>query len=150
MNTKNLIKTVAFILFSITFYTAATAQKAMIQFNELPQKTQSFINTHFKDQKVNHVIKDTEHLFSVEYEIYLENGTKMEFDKNGNWKEVNGKMNPLPTSFILVEIVNYIMEHFNNEKIMKIENKTWGYEVTISNGMELEFNNKGKITAIDN
>nr|WP_242499231.1 PepSY-like domain-containing protein [Flavobacterium sp. 140616W15] len=48
------------------------------------------------------------------------------------------------------KIVSYINTNFANTTITKIDKGTWGYEVNLSNGLELEFNSKGNFIRIDN
>ena len=125
------------------------AQKTVMQLNELPKEAQTFINKHFKDYQLQYVTKKTKHYFVKKYEVYFQDRTKIEFDGEGNWKEVEGKINPIPSGFILPEIKNYIAKNFPTTQIIEIERKTWKYEVKLSNRLELEFDTKGNFIKID-
>jgi len=81
------------------------AQDQPIQFNQLPANGQKFINSYFGAKKVSAVILDDDY-FKKDYEVILTNGTKIEFDGSGNWKEVDGKRNAIPSGFAPKAITN--------------------------------------------
>lgn len=124
------------------------AQDQPIRFNQLPTNGQKFINAYFGAKKVNAVILDDDY-FKKEYEVILTNGTKIEFDGSGNWKEIDGKRNAIPTGFVPKAITNYVKKSFPNTAIKKIEKKRFGYEVELINGLDLEFDSKGNFKRID-
>lgn len=124
------------------------AQDRAIRFNQLPQNGQKFIKTYFNANQVSAVIEDDDY-FKKEYEVILTNGTKIEFDGKGNWKEVDGKRNAIPTTFIPQSILNYVNKSFPNTKIIKIEKNRFSYDVELTNGLDLEFDSKGNFVRID-
>ena len=87
--------------------------------------------------------------FSKEYKVYLANGTKVEFDGDGAWKEVDGKRNAIPTGFIPAKISNYVKRSFPNTTITKIERDRKEIEVKLNNGLELKFDKNGNFKKID-
>ncbi|MCO5248667.1 MAG: PepSY-like domain-containing protein [Chitinophagales bacterium] len=125
------------------------AQKTVLQLNELPKEAQTFISKHFKDYQLQVITQKTKHYFVKEYEVYFQDRTKIEFDSEGNWKEVEGKYKAIPSGFILPEIKNYIAKNFPTTQIVEIEKKTWKYEVKLNNRLELEFDSKGNFIKID-
>lgn len=144
---KNL-KTLILIGFLFTGL-SLNAQKTSVTQNDLPKTAQEFIAKNFNNQKVSSVIKDVEFKIKTEYEVYFENRIKIEFDNDGNWKEVDGNGTSLPTGFINPAIVNYANRNFPNEKIAQIEKHRSKYEVELTNGLDLEFSLKGDFLRID-
>ena len=68
-----------------------------IQVKELPAKAQTILSQHFKNQKVALATIEVG-LLEKNYDVVLNNGTKVEFDKNGNVTEViNGYAYPFVT-----------------------------------------------------
>ena len=53
-----------------------------IQVNQLPQTAQTFIKTHFPDNKVAMAKMETD-WFDKSYDVIFTNGDKLEFDKKG-------------------------------------------------------------------
>lgn len=149
MNIAFFKKTVLFLVLIFGISVSSFAQKTQISVNQLPETAQSFIKNHFKNDTVSYVIKEEEYLVIDEYKVILSNGTKIEFNAKGNWKEVSYKSQGLNTSFISKNILNHINKAFPNTFIVKIEKKNWKYEVELSNGLELEFDLEGNFKKID-
>lgn len=133
----------------LTFGLSANAQKTVITKTALPLKAQTFLKTHFPGQEPVNIIEDKE-TFSKDYKVQFTNYIEVEFDAKGNWEEVDGNHAAIPTTLIPKNIVSYVNTNFANTIITKIDKGTWGYEVNLSNGQELEFNSKGNFIRIDN
>lgn len=149
MNTNfNLSKAILTIgIFVLSFQ--ANAQETVIKTNELPKIAQDFITKNFASQKVNQAIKD-KGMISTDYEVWLDNGTKIEFDGNGNWEEVDADKNAaLPTGFIPAKITSYVSKNFPTHKISKIEKDSKKFDVELTNGLDLEFKLNGDFLRID-
>jgi len=125
------------------------AQDKAINGNQLPKTAKNFLYTHFKDIAIGSAIEDREIYGVDEYQAYLANGIKVEFDRNGNWKEVDGKHQKIPYGFIPASIRNYTARNFPNTYIVKIEKERWSYKAELSNGLDLEFDRKGNFKKID-
>src|SRR5690606_25675838 len=127
----------------------ANAQETVITANELPKTAQNFIAKNFSGQKVSHAIKDAG-MISTDYEVVLDNGTKIEFDGDGNWEEVDSKNDTaIPTGFISKKITSYVSKNFPTQKISKIEKDNRKFEVELTSGLDLEFNSNGDFLRID-
>lgn len=149
MNTNfNLSKTILTLgIFVLSFQ--ANAQETVIKTNELPKTAQDFIKKNFASQKVSQAIKD-KGMISTDYEVYLDNGVKIEFDGNGNWEEVDGENDAaIPTGFIPAKITSYVSKNFPTHKISKIEKDSNSYDVELTNGLDLEFKLNGDFLRID-
>ncbi len=140
---KKLVVAIALLVGSVTF-----AQDRVITFNELPKAGQQFITKYFGAKQVSLVTLDDDYL-SKDYELVLTNGTKIEFAGNGEWKEVDGKRNAIPTGFIPQNILSYVKKSFPNTEIVKIERERLGYSVELTNGLDLDFNSKGDFLRVD-
>jgi hypothetical protein len=114
-----------------------------ITFQQLPQKAQQFITTNFKGVEVLSATVDDD------YEVYLANGTKVEFTLQGEWKEVKCVAGAVPAAIIPAAISKYVKTHFPNTTIVKIDKKYNGYEVELNNDIELKFDKNGNFLAVD-
>ncbi|KFF09528.1 PepSY-like domain-containing protein [Chryseobacterium luteum] len=147
---KNFRKiTGAFVLIFLLAGGFIFAQDKAINPNQLPKTAKNFLVSHFKGIAVGSAIEDREIYGVDEYQVYLANGMKVEFDSSGNWKEIDGKHQKLPYGFIPVSIRNYAAKNFPNTYIVKIEKKRWSYKAELSNGLDLEFDGKGNFKKID-
>ncbi|GEN73104.1 PepSY-like domain-containing protein [Chryseobacterium lathyri] len=125
------------------------AQDKTINANQLPKTAKNFLASHFKGVAIGSAIEDREIYGVDEYQVYLVNGMKVEFDSSGDWKEVDGKHQKLPYAFIPASIRNYAAKNFPNTYIVKIEKERWSYKAELSNGLDLEFDRKGNFKRID-
>lgn len=124
------------------------AKDVVITKAELPKKASTFIETYFKGKEISLVEKDTE-LLSTSYKVRFVDNIEIEFDKSGEWDEVDGNKSALPTGFILKPIVTYVNNNYKDTSIVKIEKESRKYEVKLSNGLELEFSKAGEFKRID-
>ena len=111
---------------------------------ELPSVAKDFIITNFPSASITSVQKDKD-----EYEVKLSDGTSIDFDKKGDWIDVDapdGKA--LPTGFYPAAIDSYLAENFDNEGINEISKVKRGYEVEIISGTEMIFDSEGNFIEI--
>lgn len=144
---KTKLKLAACLLVGLTF--SANAQKTTITKAALPVTAQTFLKTHFAGQEPSYIIKDKE-TFSTDYKVQFANNIEVEFDAKGNWEEVDGNHASIPAAIVPKTIASYVKTNFANTTVTKISKDYKGYEVNISNGLELEFNSKGNFLRIDN
>ena len=84
-----------------------------------------------------------------DYKAILANGTEVEFERNGQWKEMENKKAGIPYNAMPAAISNYLKRNYARVLVEKIEKENRGYKVDLSNGLELEFDSKGKFLRID-
>lgn len=119
----------------------------LISENDLPKASKTFIETHFPNKNILSVEKDRN-----SYDVYLSDGYQVEFTRSGNWDDVEGIWD-LPESVLNLlpqQIISYAATNFSNVKITEINKETFGYEIGLSNDIDLKFNKKGEILGIDN
>lgn len=125
-----------------------TMEDRAISFNELPAKAQSFINTYFANEEISHIILDRD-VISVDYNVALLSGTKLEFDSKGEWKEVDTRNGAVPEALIPNAIAEYVKSKYPNRKITEISRNHTYTEVTLNGGLELTFNKSYKLVDVD-
>ena len=126
----------------------AFAQEVIIPFNQLPAKAKTFIHQYFKDVKVMNVIQDKD-VFSKDFDVNFENGTKIEFDRTGNWKEIKTLSGSVPSSLVPAKIKQYISNNYKGASIVEIDKDTYKIDVELSNGVDLDFDKNGNFLRID-
>ena len=75
--------------------------------------------------------------------------TRFEFDKNGNWDKVDCHHAAVPAAIIPASIAKYVKANFPDSQIVKIDKERGGYDIELSNDLDLKFNAKGKFLGID-
>ncbi len=109
-----------------------------VRVNQLPQAAQQFINQNFAGRKVA-LAKMENDFWDKSYEVVFTNGDKVEFDKRGNWKDVNCKYSAVPAKIVPNAIARYVKSNYSSAKILEIDRDKKDYEVKLSNGWEIKF-----------
>ena len=122
----------------------ALADGRVIPFEKMPAEARNFVKEHFGDKKILQVTAEWD-----EYDVLFSDLSRVEFDRYGNWKEIRCKNEAIPGSVIPSRILSYIKDTFPELRITQIERSRWGYEVKISNGLELEFDKNCNFVRID-
>ena len=119
-----------------------------ISVNALPAKAQTLLNNHFNSQKVMLATIESG-VVSRSYDVVLQNGTKLEFDKKGNLTDINCKQGIVPALLIPQAIKNYLKDNYAGQSVKKIEMNKNEYEVELTNGLDLTFNKHFQLIDID-
>jgi len=143
----------AFVWVSCTKYEDKSSKKhkseQLISYEELHSEARAFIKDHFSNYTIDK-IRVKPHDSKEYYKVYFSGcSLKIEFNRNGEWQEVDGKHSPIPTSFILTEILNYITSNYPNVAIESIDKKWNGFKVELLNDVELRFDTTGKFLGVD-
>ena len=120
-----------------------------INFAQLPQAAQQFVKQHFPKAKIAFVKMETE-LFDKSYDVVFNNGDKLEFDKKGEWTEVNCKSTVVPAKVIPAPIKKYVETNYPEAKVLSIERDRYYYEVKLSNFWEIKFDMNFNVIDMDN
>ena len=132
----------------VSFTTALADNDRAIQFNQLPQAAQTFLNSHFKNAKIAMVTTERDWL-SQEYNVVFVNGDKIEFDSKGNWENIECRHASVPQHIVPTAITQHISQAFPGTSIKEIDHDRRGYDVELSNGVEVKFDNNFKAYKID-
>ncbi|VFB13718.1 Protein of uncharacterised function (DUF2874) [Bacteroides heparinolyticus] len=116
---------------------------------QLPLVARNFINRHFTKPQIHYIKIESEILQNKKYEVQLADFTEIDFDKQGNWLEVDCKKAAIPAALIPTSIQEYVKTNFPREIITKIERERSGMKIELSNDYSLKFNKKGKFVSID-
>lgn len=120
----------------------------VIDRSKLPEQAQQMLTEYFPKAKVSMIKIDRELLRKPNYDVKLVNGTKIEFNNAGKWKSVDCKTRAVPEGLVSKPIRKYVSKNFPDEKIVKIEKKSSGYEIELSNDVELKFNLLGQFKSM--
>ena len=119
-----------------------------IKVTELPVKAQTVLSQHFNNQKVTFASIESG-IIDKNYDVVLQNGTKLEFDKKGNVTEIDCKQGAVPEKLIPQAINTYLQENYFGQTVRKIEFNKNEYELELSNGIDITFNKHFQVIDID-
>ncbi len=108
---------------------------------ELPAAAQQFLRSCFPDSKDNKVAYATvdDDWFDREYKVVFVNGSKVEFDRKGEWKQVECKYGRVPLSIVPQQIQTALADLYGDFVVVGIERDRREYEVKLSNRFEVTF-----------
>lgn len=147
---KRIIQTcVVALVCMIAFQVKALADNDKpIAVSQLPATSQQIIKNHFAGKKVAMAKQETG-LLDKNYEVVFTSGEKVEFDKKGNWKEIDCKLSAVPAKLIPAKIASYLKANYPGVKVLKLEKDNNEYEVNLANGIEITFNQNFVVIDID-
>lgn len=148
MKMKKLLKWMPLLLVTVLFGALAAAcddDDKVISENELPASAKTFVSTYFASAKVATVYKDRN-----EYEVMLSDGVRIDFNKSGEWKDVDAPLNKeLPTGFYPEAIDTYLLSNMDGAGINEISKERYGYDVELVTGIDLKFDSQGAFLRYD-
>lgn len=139
---KNLFVLLAFVL-TMSMPAMADSDR-VITFDQLPNQAQTLLKKHFADKVPLIVTVDWD-----DYKVMYQSGEKIEFDKKGNWKELDCKVSAVPTALIPDQIKASVKTTFPGATIIKLDRDRRGYDVKLNNGMEIEFDKNFRVVDLD-
>ena len=124
------------------------ANDRVIPVDQLPEAAKKFVEATFPGHTISYATVDMDFL-SKNYEVRLDNGVEIDFDNGGTWDKVDCKFSAVPADLVPATITEYVKTHFPGTQIVKIDKERRGYEVELSNDIDLHFNSNGKLLYID-
>lgn len=142
------MKKIKFLLMAIVCLMVTNVAKAddtPIPAEQLPAAAKTFLQANFPGVNVIYAEKDWN-----TYECHLQDGTKVEFTRKGAWKNVDReRMAAVPAALVPAAIQQYVKANFPNCIVTKIDKERHGYEVELSNDIDLKFNYQGMLIGMD-
>ena len=115
----------------------------------LPEAARTTIANNFKS-KVSVVKIEKDFGRISEYEVILSDGTEISFDRNGNWENVEtNNSKSVPSSMVPKAISDYVAKNQPKTRIVGIDKERNGYEIELSNGVDMKFDAKGNFKKYD-
>lgn len=140
-----LIAVLSLVIFNIP---AMADDDRPVSLDKMPKKAQEFIAKYFPGANIA-IAKQERGVADKSYDVIFIDGNKVEFDRNGIWTNVDCKYTEVPEGIVPGKIAGYVKENFKDVKIVQIEKEDRRYEVELSNGVDLKFNNSFKLLDVD-
>lgn len=138
-----------FLALALTLFSVSlSARDEIISEQQLPAAAKTFVKQYFKNRTVSLAKKDVDP-GSTSFDVVLNSGTKIEFNAKGEWKEVDCAPAAVPAALVPAAIAKYVKANYANLKIVKIERDAAGYDIELSNDVDLQFDKQGNFVRID-
>ena len=141
-------KSILSALFVLTTCFTACANEKVITYPEMPLQAQRLIEAHFSKADVSLVMMDRE-VLRTEYEVRLNDGTKVEFDGDGELTKIDCGAKAVPEALIPEAVRTYVKTNFPNTFVTEWGKDDRDWKAELSNGLDLEFNSKYEFLRID-
>lgn len=121
----------------------------MITREELPEKAQTFLMKYFENADVLYAKAERDMGVVTSYDVVLEGDVKVEFNRSGEWTSVDCDRGQVPDSLLPQGVLDYVTKKFAKAYVVEIERDRMGYEVKLSNDLDLDFDKNGKFLRVD-
>ena len=115
----------------------------------LPSVCRNFISANFGQTEISHIKIESNLLGTKGYDVILTNGVNVEFDKSGEWKEIEARHSSIPLGVLPENIADYIRKNFPDNTVISVDKDTREYEVKLNNDLELKFDRNGNFKKFD-
>lgn len=129
-------------------YSKYCAEDRPIPQTALPKPAQTFLQVNFGGKDVSYVKSDGLFFFKT-FELYLVDGTKIEFDFQGDWEEINSLNTELPSRILPQEIQTYLHQRHPGNFVVGVSRNRFGYSIELDNDLEISFDSKYRVRTYD-
>ena len=121
-------------------FSAASAQDSKVTFNDLPADAINFVRQHFSVDHIASVWKDTDYN-DEEYTVIFRDGLEIEFNGNGDWKELKARHGKVPDHVVPEKILAHVSATFPFESIKEVSRTLTKkrYKAELTDDQELKF-----------
>ena len=124
------------------------ADDRVIPTQQLPAAAQTFVQNTFPGKGIAYATIDRD-FGKTTYDVRLNDGTEVDFDSKGTWDKVDCGFSAVPAQLVPTAIANYVKANYAGATIVKIDKERHGYDIELSNDLELKFNKQGQLIGFD-
>ncbi len=129
-------------------YPALADSDRPLTVQELPAASQQLLQQAFPESRVAYA-KVSNDWFEKEYKVVFVDGSKVEFDRRGEWKQIECKYGQVPPTLVPQPILDRVQELFGTCGVISIERDRRGYEVKLDNRVEASFDKAFRMVDLD-
>lgn len=141
------MKKILMLIAVVTLSLSCIADDKPVTYEILPAAAKEFIKANFPDEKVSYAFADDD-LIRPDYMVRLADGTEIQFNHDGSLEKVSSRAG-VPSQIIPVQITEYVKTNFPDAVIVDYEIGRREYEIGLSNGLDLKFNNNFRLVEMD-
>ncbi len=136
----------AFMISSISLI-GCDDKETLLDANKIPVEIKTYVEKHFSGKNILQCKKDVDGL-EVSYDVVVEGGYKLEFNRNKKIDSVKG-VSKLPDSVIPEKILSYVTSKYPGNYIIEWDLDKTTQEIKLDNKLEMVFNHSGDFLRID-
>ncbi|MCD8268845.1 MAG: PepSY-like domain-containing protein [Parabacteroides sp.] len=84
----------------------------------LPATSQKFLAANFTQTDISHIKIESNLLGTKGYDVIMTNGVSVEFDKSGEWEEIEARHASIPLSVLPQKIADYLRKNFPDNTVI--------------------------------
>ena len=129
---KKLMMIMVLLATAVLSFSATKSSEKQISFEKLPKAAQEFIHTHFEG--VN-IVKCKVEAPWTQFDVKLSNGYELEFDRAGNWSEIQRGKEGLSSSILGLlpqRAYSYLQSNYSGVPAKEIKSQKNGFKVTLN------------------
>jgi hypothetical protein len=142
------MKKIVYLLAASALLLLSSCSDRIIPVGQLPEAAKTFLEQYFPGIGISYIKKDAE-LLKTTYEVRLDSGAEIDFDSKGEWDKVDCKRQSVPSDLVPAAINTYVEGTFPGQFVVKIDKEIFGYEVELSNDLDLKFTKDGRLVGVD-
>lgn len=142
-------KILTLLIATLTMSVTTLADEITQDVSRLPENARSYITANFPNAKITTIEIDKGFFFVKDYDVFLSDGTAVEFDSKGKMTSVKNKLTGVPAGLINKGILTYVASKYPNQKIVSMEIKKCCIEIELSSDIDLVFDHNGNFIKVD-
>lgn len=146
MKKMTLFSLIATIFIGVSVACSQSDDDNIISFASLPTEVKTTVDNDFGGLEIAYI--KTNGAFG-EYEVKFTNGMEVEFNSNGEWREIECERGGVPAEYIPEAINAFVELNYPGAVIEKISRERISYEVELNNDVEIEFDMEFNVIDID-
>ena len=108
---------------------------------KLPLAAQEFLAEHYP-QQTPALVERAYDDFRITYEVFFHTGAHVRFSCRGAFRALDSRQLPIPAAIVPEAVRAYAAKHYPGAAVTKLEHERREWEVRLSNGVELSFDNR--------
>ena len=125
----------------------ACDKEQVVQSDHLPANAIGFVAAHYDGRQILQVVKELDNLKTY-FHVYLDNGSKLDFSRQGDIKKIEG-VEEIPDTVMPLLILEYVDMLYPNDFIRGWQLEGATQDIKLSTGLKLEFDKNGNFLRID-
>ena len=109
--------------------------------HKLPLAAQEFLAEHYP-QQTPALVERAYDDFRITYEVFFHTGAHVRFSCRGAFRALDSRQLPIPAAIVPEAVRAYAAKHYPGAAVTKLEHERREWEVRLSNGMELSFDDR--------
>lgn len=123
----------------------ATAAPQNVSLDKLPKASQELLKADFSKEAVKDIQMDRESTWD-KYTVHFTSGNMISFEGgNGEWSKIDMKVGAVPANLVPVKINSHVKNNYPGNSIKMIMKTNDGYQVKLSGGVTVMYDQDGNV-----